>query len=86
MTRPSADVKIEFARGVDGYYVVSPEDVILMKLEWRRESKSGKQWENALSVARAIGDRLDWRYLNEWASKLKVTDQLAALRVEVGLE
>lgn len=78
--------KIEFARGVDGYFVVSPEDIILMKLEWRRESKSGKQWENALGVARAIGNRLDWSYLNEWASKLKVTDQLAALRVEAGLE
>jgi hypothetical protein len=34
------------------FWVVSPEDVILMKLIWRKDSQSQKQWDNALGVAR----------------------------------
>ncbi len=59
---------------------VSPEDTILMKLVWRRDSRSQKQWENALGVVRVQAARLDWKYLFEQAESLGVADDLAALR------
>jgi hypothetical protein len=67
------------------FYVVSAEDIILMKLEWRKESKSQKQWANALSVARVLGARLAWKYLFEQAGALSVEDDLIKLRDEAGI-
>ena len=65
--------------------VVSAEDVILMKLLWRKGSQSRKQWENALDVVRVQGARLDWAYLHRWAEKLKLAEDLDALRNEAGV-
>lgn len=67
------------------FQIVSPEDIILMKLEWRRDSRSSKQWENALSVARAQGARMDWRYLFEQARALDIVADLEQLRDEAGI-
>ena len=64
--------------------VVSAEDVILMKLLWRQESRSRKQWENALNVVRVRGARLDWGYLHRWAGQLKLSEDLHALKDEAG--
>lgn len=66
-------------------WVVSPEDVILMKLRWRIDSRSEKQWNNALSVARAKGARLDWTYLRHWARELGVEVDLEQLFREAGI-
>ena len=65
--------------------VVSPEDIILMKLVWRKESQSAKQWENALSVAQIRGARMDWEYLFEQARELGIEDDLVKLRDEAGI-
>lgn len=75
------------AFGPDGpsFYTVTPEDIILMKLDWRRDTKSTKQWENALSVVRARGTALDWKYLFAQADALDLPDDLAALRDEAGV-
>ncbi|GIK16069.1 MAG: hypothetical protein BroJett003_10330 [Planctomycetota bacterium] len=64
------------------FYIVSPEDIILMKLDWRRDSGSHKQWDNALSVARTLGARLDWGYLHAQASNLGLSSDLDRLRRE----
>lgn len=58
----------------------SAEDVVLMKLLWRKDSQSRKQWENALGVVRVRGARLDWSYLFLQAARLGVTDDLIDLR------
>ncbi len=65
--------------------MVSPEDIILMKLVWRKESRSTKQWKAALGVARVRGARMDWKYLFEQAKALGLTDDLTALRDEAGI-
>jgi len=65
--------------------VVTAEDIILMKLLWRRESRSEKQWSNALSVARVKRARLDWKYLWEQARSLGIEDDLVKLRDEAGI-
>lgn len=65
-------------------WVVSPEDIILMKLVWRKESQSRKQWENALGVVRARQHQLDWAYLREWAGILGIGADLETLVREAG--
>ena len=77
--------RLPFGPGGPAFYVVSPEDVILMKLIWRRESRSEKQWRDALGVVRVRGSTLDWAYLREHAEALVVLDQLIALRDEGGV-
>jgi hypothetical protein len=67
------------------FWFVTAEDVILMKLLWRKDSRSAKQWENALSVARVKGARMDWKYLLEQARSLGIEDDLVELRNEAGI-
>lgn len=65
--------------------VVSPEDIILMKLLWRRDSMSEKQWRDALGVARVKGARMDWKYLFGQARSLGIEEDLINLRNEAGI-
>jgi hypothetical protein len=60
-------------------YVVSPEDIILAKLEWYRMGGevSERQWRDILGVLKAQEDRLDQAYLRQWAAALNVADLLA---------
>ena len=69
--------------GPDGpvAWTVTPEDIILMKLLWRKDTLSQKQWENALSVAQVWGARLDWRYMREWGGHLAISEDLQKLMV-----
>ena len=71
--------------GAPEYYVVTPEDIILMKLVWRKDTRSTKQWENALSVARVRGTRMDWKYLFAQARALDIENDLTRLRDEAGI-
>ncbi|UCC32684.1 MAG: hypothetical protein JSU86_10450 [Phycisphaerales bacterium] len=64
---------------------VTPEDVILMKLLWRKDTLSQKQWENALGVVRVKTVSLDWKYLFEQARSLGIEDDLIKLRDEAGV-
>ena len=60
-------------------WVVSPEDVILSKLEWAKNSESGQQYRDALGVATVQYDRLDRDYLYKWAKELQVESSLERL-------
>ncbi len=60
-------------------WVVSPEDVILSKLEWAKNSESGQQYRDALGVATVQYDRLDRDYLYKWAKELQVESPLERL-------
>ncbi len=73
--------------GLEGklYWTVSAEDIVLMKLLWRKETRSQKQWENALSVARIQGVRLDWAFLHHWADQLGMREDLERLKREAGI-
>jgi len=67
------------------FWFVTPEDIILMKLLWRKDTRSTKQWDNALSVARVRGARMDWKYLFEKARELGIEKDLETLRDEAGI-
>lgn len=56
-------------------YLSSPEDLILIKLLWYRETESTRQLEDIESVLRIQG-KLDWRYLKKWATIQKTSSIL----------
>lgn len=53
-------------------YFISPEDIVLSKLLWRKKSQSEKQWRDVLGVLKVQGSRLDFEYLEAWANRLKL--------------
>ena len=57
-------------------YVVSPEDIVLAKLEWYRMGGevSDRQWRDVLGVLKTRAGELDLAYLRKWANELKVSD------------
>ncbi len=76
---------IELEPGCMRIEVVSPEDIILMKLDWRKDTRSTKQWDNALSVSQVQGARMDWGYMFKQAETLGIVDDLTKLRDEAGI-
>jgi hypothetical protein len=60
-------------------WTTSPEDVILSKLEWARNSQSDQQFQDALGVAIVQWDQLDKDYLHKWAKELNIQNSLKQL-------
>lgn len=59
-------------------YFLSPEDLILNKLRWHKESGSELQLLDVAAVIK-FQKKLDWRYLKKWAkihSTFKILDTL----------
>jgi len=61
---------------------ITPEDVILLKLEWYRigEEISERQWNDVIGVMRVRKGQLDESYLDHWATELGVGDLLVRAR------
>lgn len=64
-------------------YFVSPEDLILGKLLWGKESNSWKQREDVKTVLRNSKIKLDYNYIRGWAEKQGTSDILSELIKEV---
>jgi len=60
-------------------YFISPEDLILSKLKWYQQTDSSRHIEDAESVLKISGKKLDMSYLKQWAKKLKVSEILNKL-------
>lgn len=58
---------------------VSPEDIILLKLDWYRQSGcvSERQWSDVQGVLAGQAKSLDFEYLKTWAKKLGLNELLA---------
>jgi hypothetical protein len=65
--------------GGQKWWLVSPEDAILSKLEWAKGRESEVQYADALAVAVAHLGRLDLQHLKKWAQELGVADMLTRL-------
>jgi len=61
-------------------FFVSPEDLILSKLTWSKESYSQKQLEDIKTVLRNTKIKLDFKYIETWAENQGTTDILEDLR------
>lgn len=59
-------------------YVVSPEDIVLLKLRWFRETDatSERQWDDVLGVLAVQKEALDHEYLARWADTLGLREFL----------
>ena len=77
----------EFSRrrsvSIDGELVtiVAPEDLILSKLEWARESHSPMQLDDVRNLLRSV-KQLDQAYLNRWAEHLGLAAMYQAVQYE----
>jgi predicted nucleotidyltransferase len=69
--------------GVTKAYFVSPEDLILGKLVWSKESYSEKQMEDIKTVLKNKKIKLDFKYLKMWATKHGTTEVLENLIKEI---
>lgn len=73
--KDSAYRREEFSRRrrvlIDGepLAIVAPEDLILSKLEWAKESHSQLQLDDVRNLLRSVKD-LDRIYLNQWVDRL----------------
>lgn len=66
--------------------VVSPEDIVLLKLRWFQETggTSERQWSDVVGVLGVQGDALDHEYLTDWARKLGLDELLDRAIAEAG--
>jgi len=64
--------------------IVSPEDIILLKLRWFRETDctSQRQWDDVLGVLAVQGQSLDFQYLTDSAKELGLEELLERARAE----
>lgn len=66
---------------IDGQavWVIAPEDLILSKLMWVKQSPSELQLRDIRAMITVQQD-LDWQYIDRWAIRLTVTSLLAEVR------
>jgi hypothetical protein len=69
------------------FFLESPEDVILNKLEWYKMGGevSDRQWNDILGVLKVQGSSLDLAYLRQWAAALGVSPLLDRALEDAGL-
>ncbi|KAA1261774.1 hypothetical protein LF1_43340 [Rubripirellula obstinata] len=62
-------------------WVPTAEDVVIQKLRWARR----KDLDDVVNLLVVSGDKLDWSYIDDWATKHETTQQLKQLRLEAGV-
>ncbi len=67
------------------WFIATPEDTVLRKLEWYRAGgeSSGHQYRDVLGVLAVWRGRLDEAYLDRWAATLRVSELLERARSAV---
>lgn len=68
--------KRRIAKTIQGttVYFASPEDLILSKLLWFKQTQSTRQLEDIESILSISGDVLDHAYISEWTARLGVVE------------
>lgn len=69
------------------FYLESPEDVVLNKLEWYKMGGevSDRQWNDILGVLKVQGTSIDLAYLRQWATALDVSHLLDRALADAGM-
>lgn len=69
------------------FYLSSPEDSILSKLDWYQKGGcvSERQWLDVIGVMKVQASALDFLYLREWAEQLELTPLLNRALKDAGL-
>lgn len=71
--------------GVD-VFALTPEDVIISKLEWAKMGESTRQLEDIAGVLKVQKDKLDRPYIEKWVAELGLAAQWSQARQLAGLE
>ena len=68
------------------FQVASPEDIVLLKLDWFRQggSTSDRQWKDIIGVLRVQANTIDRVYLKEWAGRLGLIELIEKAFQDVG--
>jgi len=65
------------------FSVISPEDIILLKLQWYRDSgHSERQWDDVLGILTVQAESLDFEYLTKWAGIIGINELLTKVMAE----
>jgi hypothetical protein len=87
MTSDSEFSRLDITHGQrlksEGFYdalFASPENVVLKKLLFFQDGCSDKHLRDSAGILLIQGDRIDQDYLEEWAEKLGVADELQLVR------
>lgn len=67
-------------------YISTPEDAIIEKLHWHKESDIDKHFDDALGILQVQHENLDFDYIEQWAEKLEISDIWEKLKKEIGDE
>jgi len=67
-------------------FVVSPEDLVIAKLEWAKMGASLRQIEDVTSILKVRKDELDLAYIEQWVKELALSEQYAAARKAANLD
>jgi len=75
---------------IEGYqplWIASPEDVVLMRLEWYRDcgATADEQWNDILGVLKVQAPTLDLTYLGQVAQTLNVSGLLEQALIDAGI-
>ena len=70
--------KIRLSELHSPFDVISPEDILLFKLEWFRDGGqvSERQWNDIIGIIRIQAQNLDREYLMIWAGRLGLSELL----------
>ena len=60
-------------------WIVSPEDLLLSKLDWLKDSRSEMQFKDVRNLIDSV-PQLDWAYLCHWAERLGILSLLEEAR------
>jgi hypothetical protein len=66
-------VRLCIASGVEANFI-SPEDVILRKMEYYQEGGSEKHLRDIAGVLKIQGEQIDRRYLDDWSARLGLAE------------
>ena len=80
-------VRIVVPGAPEGIWVTSPEDQVLRKLDWFRQSgtASDRQWRDVVGILRVYGSQLDREYLSDSARAINLSAELDEARRQADL-
>ncbi|RJP30659.1 MAG: hypothetical protein C4536_09535 [Actinobacteria bacterium] len=79
-----------FSRRVEGelrgapVFFSSPEDIVIVKLDWFKKTGIHKHYEDALGIVLVQQDSLDFEYVRDWCERGSTSELLERLLGEAG--
>ncbi|MEO1209543.1 MAG: hypothetical protein AAFX78_08375 [Cyanobacteria bacterium J06638_20] len=66
-------------------YLISPEDLVVSKLQWGQQNQSQKQWRDVLGILKAQQESLDYEEMHRWAATFDLVARLEQATLEAGV-